>query len=124
MQIVFEATWEATLSDQQKQAFIHQYETKRSVQEEFTATPILLKHKRDGGLVATVFLQNNRDEVLSIREATVCVVNERGDTVAEETFSLSLDIPPFTATPWSFVFLPTYVNSIEEPTDGWKVIIK
>ncbi|PIC57376.1 hypothetical protein CSV80_08835 [Sporosarcina sp. P12(2017)] len=124
MQIVFEATWEATLSDQQKQAFIHQYETKRSVQEEFTATSILLKHKRDGGLVATVFLQNNRDEVLSIREATVCVVNGRGGTAAEETFSLSLDIPPFSATPWSFVFLPAYVDSIEEPTDGWKVIIK
>ncbi|ARF16886.1 SLAP domain-containing protein [Sporosarcina ureae] len=124
MQIVFDATWEATLSDQQKQAFIHQYETKRCKQEEFTATPILLKHKRNGGLVATVFLQNNRDEVLSFREATVCVVNEQGVTVAEETFSLTLDIPPYSATPWSFVFLPTHVDFIEEPTDEWKVIIK
>ncbi|PIC98413.1 MULTISPECIES: SLAP domain-containing protein [unclassified Sporosarcina] len=124
MQIVFEATWEATLSDKQKQAFILQYETKKSVHEEFTATPILLKRKRNGGLVATVFLQNNRNELLSIREAIVCVVNEHSDVVAEETFSLSLDIPPFAATPWSFIFLPTYVHSIEEPSDGWKVIIK
>lgn len=124
MHIMFEETWEATLSDQQKQAFIYQYETKRSVHEEFTATPILLKRKRNGGVVATVFLQNNRDELLSIREATVCVVNERGETAAEETFSLSLDIPSFTATPWSFVFLPSCVDSTEEPTDEWKVIIK
>ncbi|ARJ38438.1 hypothetical protein SporoP8_05925 [Sporosarcina ureae] len=124
MQIMFEETWDATLSDQQKQAFIYQYETKRSVHDEFTATPILLKRKRNGGLVATVFLQNNRDELLSIREATVYVVNERGETAAEETFSLSLDIPSFTATPWSFVFLPTCVDSTEEPTDGWKVFIK
>ena len=124
MQIVFEKTWEATLSDQQKQAFIHQYETKRLVHEEFTATPILLKRKRNGGLVATVFLQNNRDELLSIREATVCVVNERGEIAAEEEFSLSLDIPAFAATPWSFVFLPTYVDSMEEPNDRWKVRIK
>ncbi|PIC81938.1 SLAP domain-containing protein [Sporosarcina sp. P1] len=124
MQIMFEETWEATLSDQQKQAFIYQYETKRSVHDEFTATPILLKRKRNGGLVATVFLQNNRDELLSIREATVYVVNERGETAAEETFSLFLDIPSFTATPWSFVFLPTCVDSTEEPTDGWKVFIK
>ena len=124
MQIVFEETWEATLSDQQKQAFIRQYETKRSVHEEFTATPILLKRKRNGGLAATVFLQNNRDELLSIREATVCVINDQGEIAAEEAFSLTLDIPAYAATPWSFVFLPTYVDSMEEPTDGWKVIIK
>lgn len=124
MQIVFEETWEATLSDQQKQAFINQYETKRSVNEEFTATPILVKRKRNGGIVATVFLQNNRAELLAIRETTACIVNERGETVAQETFPLSLDIPAFAATPWSFVFLPTYVDSIEEPAEGWQVIIK
>ncbi len=124
MQIVFEKTWEATLSDQQKEAFIYQYETKRSVNEEFIATPILVKRKRNGGIVATVFLQNNRAELLSIRETTVCVINECGEIVAQETFSLSLDIPAFAATPWSFVFLPTCVESAEEPTEAWQVSIK
>ena len=124
MQIVFEKTWEATLSDQQKEAFVHQYETKRSVREEFTATPILVKRKRNGGIVATVFLQNNRAELLSIRETTACVVNEHGEIVAQGNFSLDLDIPAFSATPWSFVFLPTYVSSIEEPNEKWKIFIK
>lgn len=124
MQIVFEKTWEATLSDQQKEAFVQQYETKRSVHEEFTVTPILVKRKRNGGLVATVFLQNNRAELLSIRETTACVVNEHGEIVAQGNFSLVVDIPAFAATPWSFVFLPTYVSTMEEPTDKWKVFIK
>ena len=51
-------------------------------------------------------------------------MNERGEIAAEEVFSLSLDIPAFAATPWSFVFLPTYVDSMEEPNDRWKVRIK
>ncbi|ARD47717.1 hypothetical protein SporoP37_05900 [Sporosarcina sp. P37] len=124
MQIVFEKTWEATLSDQQKQAFIHQFELKKSVGAEVTITPILLKRKRNGGLVATVFLQNNRPDVLSLRETAVHVLNEREELAAEENFSLNLDIPAFTATPWSFVFLPAYVETTEEPNDGWKVIMK
>lgn len=124
MQIVFEKTWDATLSDQQKQAFIHQYRTKRSVHDEFKATPILMKRKRNGGLVATVFLQNNRAELLSLREVTVSVVDEQDQLVATENFTLSLDIPAFAATPWSFVFMPSYVNLIKEPTDAWQVLVQ
>ncbi|PIC64530.1 hypothetical protein CSV79_06110 [Sporosarcina sp. P13] len=124
MQLVFEKTWEATLSKQQKLAFIQQYATKEPLNDEFTVSPILIKRKRNGGVVATVFLQNNRSTELAIRDTDVYVVNEFGDIIAQETFSLSLDIPPYAATPWSFVFLPGQVVSDEEPTDEWRVEVK
>ncbi|AXH99957.1 SLAP domain-containing protein [Sporosarcina sp. PTS2304] len=124
MQLVFEKTWDATLSEQQKLAFIQQYATKEPIIDEFTASPILIKRKRHGGIVATVFLQNNRSTHLAIRDTNVYVVNELGEVIAQETFSLSLDIPPYAATPWSFVFLPGQVLVNSEPTDEWKVEVK
>ncbi|MDV6379322.1 SLAP domain-containing protein [Sporosarcina sp. GW1-11] len=124
MQLVFEKTWDATLSEQQKLAFIQKYAMKEPTNDEFTASSILIKRKRDGGVVATVFLQNNRSTKLAIRDTNVSVVNEFGDIVANEMFSLSMDIPPYTATPWSFVFLPGQVVYDGVPTDEWKVEVK
>ncbi|EGQ26177.1 MULTISPECIES: SLAP domain-containing protein [Sporosarcina] len=124
MQVVFEETWEDTLSDQQKQAFIHQYKTKKPVHKGFTASPILMKRKRDGGFVATVFLQNNRSSLLSIREVTATVLNEQEEVIAQDKFVLTLDVPPYTATPWSFVFSPENVQSVDEPSDSWRLLVK
>ncbi|WP_153731728.1 SLAP domain-containing protein [Sporosarcina obsidiansis] len=124
MQIIFEKTWEDTLSDQQKQAFIQQFKTKEPINDVFAASPILLKRKRNGGLVATVFLQNNSSTKLSIREITPCVLNDQQDIVAKANFSVSLDIDPYTATPWSFVFSPEHILSTEEPTISWQVSVE
>ncbi|GKV65053.1 MULTISPECIES: SLAP domain-containing protein [unclassified Sporosarcina] len=123
MQVIFEKTWEDTLSDQQKQTFIQQYSRKDLIKGGFTASPILLKKKRNGGLVATVFLQNNSSVPLSLRVITAHLINELGETMAHERFSLSLEIPPYTATPWSFVFSPEHMKSAAEPADTWSVLV-
>lgn len=123
MQVVFEKTWNDTLSEQQKQAFIQQYNIHQPINGGLSASPILFKQKRNGGLVATVFLQNNSDTAASVEAITVELLDENGDTAARETFSLSLDIPPFTATPWSFVFSVDHVMATEAPTELWTVEI-
>lgn len=124
MQVIFEKTWEDTLSDKQKQAFIQQYSMKDMVNGGFTASPILLKKKRNGGLVATVFLQNNSSVLLSLNEISAHIENDSGETVAEEYFALSLEIPPYAATPWSLVFSPDHVKTADEPLDSWRVLVK
>ncbi|WP_301109708.1 SLAP domain-containing protein [Sporosarcina sp.] len=124
MQVIFEKTWEDTLSDKQKQAFIQKYGMKDMVNGGFTASPILMKKKRNGGLVATVFLQNNSSVLLSLNEIFAHIENDSGETVAEEHFTLSLEIPPFAATPWSLVFSPDHVNTVYEPLDSWKLVVK
>lgn len=121
MQVLFEKTWNDTLSDQQKQAFIQQYNIDQPINGGLSASPILIKQKRNGGVVATVFLQNNSDEAVSIETLTVELHDERGRTAARETFSLSLNILPYTATPWSFVFSSDRVMTAETPADSWTV---
>lgn len=124
MQVLFEKTWNETLSEQQKQAFIQQYNIDQQINGGLSASPILIKQKRSGGLVATVFLQNNSDEAVSVETTTVELHDENGDTAASETFALSLKIPPFTATPWSFVFSSDHVRTSVAPTDLWTVEIE
>lgn len=123
MQIVFEKTWNITLSEQQKQTFIQQFSKITQTKAEFTAHPIRIKRKRNGGIVATVFLQNHHQTAWLLRQASIHLVNEFGDRVASTTLTLSLDIPPRSAMPWSFIFPPEHITSDEEPRQQWTLDI-
>lgn len=104
MQLHFQDVWERTLSNRQKEELTQLVQSLPAAKTEFDLLPILLKYKKNGGLVATVFLRNNSDQSVSINTLHPYIQNTSGELVAEQSFDLQLTIPAASALPWSFVF--------------------
>lgn len=102
--IHFHPVWEQQLTEKEKELYIQKAQSIDLPEESFTATPIKTKYKKNGGLVATVFLHNGFSYPLRLQKQAVRITDHHNETVAQGIFSSSLEIDPMSSQPWSFVF--------------------
>ncbi|GIN71941.1 hypothetical protein J14TS2_24160 [Bacillus sp. J14TS2] len=108
--IHFHPVWDQQLTEKEKESYIQEAQTLVIPEESFTVSPIMTKYKRNGGLVATVFLHNGFPYPLHLHKLSVRITNQHKETIAQGDFSSSLEINPMSSQPWSFVFSKQMVN--------------
>lgn len=121
--IKYHPVWEQTLRAHEKEKyeqFLHQHQ---SYDLAISTCPIVVKRKKNGGIVATVFICNGLEDMLSLQETTVKVLRANNKTIASGRFTLNFTIPPNTAMPWSFVFQPSEVINSVEDNDNYTVVL-
>ncbi|MCG3088968.1 SLAP domain-containing protein [Sporosarcina cyprini] len=104
MKLHFHPVWEQTLPSKSKSELTAAF-TALSPSHSFGASPFLVKRKRNGGIVATVFLQNVTAYPVTLEKVQVQLYDQK-KRIAQNIFDESLVIPPNSTMPWSFVFPP------------------
>ncbi|MBP1913800.1 SLAP domain-containing protein [Lederbergia galactosidilyticus] len=100
----FHPVWDQQLTKNEKIQYIQKADSICLPKGSFSVTPLLTKYKRNGGLVATVFLHNGFPHPLQLQRQIVKVTDDRNETIAQGIFSSLLKIDPMSSQPWSFVF--------------------
>lgn len=108
--IHFHPVWDQQLSEKEKETYIQKAQPLSIPEQAFTVSPIMTKYKRNGGLVATVFLHNGFPYPLRLHKLFVRIINQHNEAIAQGDFSSSLEISPMSSQPWSFVFSKQMVN--------------
>lgn len=119
--ISYHPVWEQTLTNPEKEKYEHALAHYNSDEQSTSISPVVINKKKNGGLVATVFICNGSNTKLVIQETTVEVLNDENNRIANAVFIPKLTIPPYAAMPWSFVFSPHQVTSTETPLNNWSV---
>ncbi|MBB4825615.1 SLAP domain-containing protein [Sporosarcina luteola] len=104
MKLHLHPVWERTLPEKGKAELTAALLT-LPPSHEFGAFPFLIKRKKNGGVVATVFLQNGTVYPVAFEQIEVQVYDKK-KKIAQHRFEESLVVPPYSAMPWSFVFPP------------------
>lgn len=110
--VAYHPVWEQTLTELEKETyekFLHQHKSQTSM---ISTCPVVVKQKKNGGIVATVFICNGLEQVLTLQETVVEVLQSDNETIAREHFTLNFSIPPKSAMLWSFVFQEALVNGV------------
>lgn len=118
------SVWKETLTKDEREKLTTFFHTLPEVQETLEVTPYLIKHKKNGGIVATAFIQNSFNEPLYLDEVIVQILNENQKAVADYTFTPKLSIPAKSAMPWSFVFPKGTILKKGEVEPGWSLSIE
>lgn len=119
--VMYHPVWEQTLTALEKEnyeKYLHQH---KSLEPMISTCPVIVKQKRNGGIVATVFICNGLQDTLSLQETTVKVLQANNETIASEHFILNFTIPPNTAILWSFVFQLDKVNGVVEANCNYTI---
>lgn len=120
--LIFHPVWQEKLSNDEK-ANYQKYAEELS-DSDTPLLPIRINEKKNGGLVATVFIQNGKETNWLLTSAIVTVYDEMGQICAVEQFPVKLDIPPKSMMLWSFVFAPTSRLNKNTPSDKWTVYLE
>lgn len=104
MKLHFHPVWEQSLPSKGKAELTAAF-TALPASHSFIASPYLVKRKRNGGIVATVFLQNGTAYPVTLEQVQVQLYQQK-KRLAQHKFEESLVIPPNSTMPWSFVFPP------------------
>ncbi|MHA6260776.1 SLAP domain-containing protein [Sporosarcina sp. CAU 1771] len=121
LQIAYQSVWEQTLTIQEKLKYESLLNKCTLKQEASFTCPIAIKGKKNKGIVATTFICNNSETVLHLTNTKAELLDEHKNLIAEENFELLLEIPPFSAMPWSFVFNPTHVKRDVSTTETYSI---
>ncbi|MFS0576271.1 SLAP domain-containing protein [Sporosarcina sp. 179-K 3D1 HS] len=120
----FQDVWDRTLSNSQKEEMAQLLHALPASGNEFDLSPIRIKYKKNGGLVATVFLRNNSHQDILLQSLQVQLLDRSKDVVADHLFDVQLNIPASSALPWSFVFPADCVMRHKVPSEEMTVIYK
>lgn len=120
----FQEVWDRTLSLNQKKELDNAFHLLPKATQDFELTPFRMTSKKNGGLVATLFLRNETEEALTLRLLAVQLVTGSETIAAEFSFQLPLVIPAHSAVPWSFVFPPESVFLSEACTQEMTAVIR
>ncbi|QTD41795.1 SLAP domain-containing protein [Sporosarcina sp. Te-1] len=104
MKLHLHPVWEQTLPEKGKAELTAAFLT-LPPSHSFGAFPFLIKRKKNGGVVATVFLQNGTVYPVAFEQIQVLIYDEK-KRMAQHIFEESLVVPASSAMPWSFVFPP------------------
>ena len=121
--ISYHPVWEQTLTTPEKEKYEYALAHYSSDKQSTSICPVLINKKKNGGLVATIFICNGSNAKLEIQKTTVEVLNEEENRIANAMFTPRLTIPPYTAMPWSFVFSPLQLTNTQTPLDNCSVLI-
>lgn len=102
--LCFQSVWDRTLTSLQKDKLRKLSQTLPTVNNRLSVSPVVVKRKKNGGIVATVFLQNGYAHPYNVDDTTVQIVSEKGVVIAVNNFKPSLTIPAKSTMPWSFIF--------------------
>lgn len=120
-QLSFHPVWECKLTNKQKEEFLELMESLPPAKNDFEATMVRGKHKKNGGVVATVLLRNSSCEPLDIEYANVQIKDKENEVIATECFTPDFFIEAGSTMPWSFVFSKKSVQKAGENPANWQI---
>lgn len=120
--IQFHPVWASKLTPKQKSELLHAAEQLPHSSSQYSAVLFRGKYKKNGGLVATVFLRNEMSQSLDIQKIKVEILEEH-TVIAKGIFSPNIRINSASVYPWSFVFSPEMVFQSHSNPQNWHVYI-
>lgn len=115
--VVFHSVWEEKLHIKERANYLRQAE--RLTDTTNTVLPIRINEKKNGGLVATVFIQNKELVEWSLEQIVIALHDEAGNLCAQQSFTLDLHIPGQSMMLWSFVFDRENRTTKNAPSNKW-----
>jgi len=113
--VAYHPMWEQTLTIPERKRYEQLLSHYTTGSASISTHPVIVKQKKNGGIVATIFICNGLDTELHLQETIVKIIGPDQSIYASEHFTVNLTIPPRKAMPWSFVFKPEHVTDIVTP---------
>jgi len=121
--IVYHPVWEQTLTVPEKEKYEKLLSNYSSESTSVSTCTVVVKQKKNGGMVATVFICNGTNSELTLNKAYVEISNKENTGIANAEFTTNLIIPTEAAMLWSFVFKPEDVIGKVITNEEWTVQI-
>lgn len=121
--IAYHPVWEQTLTVSEKEKYEQILNNYSSDNTSISICTVVVKQKKNGGMVATVFICNGMNTELKLVKANVKFKNEDNTSQANAEFTTNMIIPANTAMPWSFVFKSEDVRGKVISNEEWIVQI-
>ena len=121
--IAYHPVWEQTLTAREKEKYEQFLNRYRTGGPAISTSIVVIKQKKRGGLVATLFICNGFNTELYLQETNVKIVSATNGIIANAQFTPNLLIPPHTAMPWSFIFPKENVKCNVISEEEWTVKI-
>ncbi|MDR7000075.1 accessory Sec system S-layer assembly protein [Neobacillus niacini] len=120
----FSEEWDLTT----KEKYVYQFYHRRLPQlkeGQLSITGIKFLEE-NGELIVEAFIRNTVPQALNLHEVDLIVFDENNQPTAKNRFSLDLlgEIPPFSCTPWRFVFLAEDRLSDAAVSEKWKILFE
>jgi accessory Sec system S-layer assembly protein len=121
-----EDAWESQLTSEQKEKL---KETLKRLPklgaDEVNFTGIGLRYLENQSLEVTVLLRNGTSRSIQLEKVPLILEDANGDLVCSGQFGLPpLQINPFTAKPWAFVFPASLILKEQPDFSKWKISIQ
>ncbi|WP_438317987.1 SLAP domain-containing protein [Sporosarcina sp. FA9] len=121
--IAYHPVWEQTLTVPEKEKYEKLLSNYSSESTSISTSTVVVKQKKNGGMVATVFICNGMNTELKLIKANVKIKNEENTSQANAEFTTNMIIPANAAMPWSFVFKSEDVIGKVVSNEEWIVLI-
>ncbi|MFD1927993.1 SLAP domain-containing protein [Sporosarcina siberiensis] len=121
--IAYHPVWEQTLTVAEKKKYEQILSKYSSDNTSTSICTVVVKQKKNGGMVATVLICNGSETELKLTTTRVKVNNKENTSHASAEFTIDVIIPAYSAMPWSFVFKPDDVFGNVIANDEWTVQI-
>jgi SLAP domain-containing protein len=123
--LTFEDAWERTVAASDKIRLISLFESAPEVESgEVSFLPYRVAYNHRGELLASVIIQNGRNEELLMRDMAIVFEDAKGNQVGHSFSFPRLVIAENTSTPWTFIFPKNVVGTKELDFSSWKLILK
>lgn len=122
--IAYHPMWEQTLTAPEREKYEQLLDHYTTGEPSISTSTVIVKQKKNGGIVATIFICNGLDTELHLQETIVKVIGSEKSIYANAHFTVNLTIPPHKAMPWSFVFKPEHVTKNLTPEISAEVQIR
>ena len=121
--IAYHPVWDQTLTVLEKEKYEQLLNRYSAGGPTISTSTVVIKQKKNGGIVATLFICNGFNQELYLQETIVKIVSPTNAIIANAHFTPNLSIPPHSAMPWSFIFSRENVKCTVSPDEEWTVEI-
>jgi len=111
-QLFFEAAWDRTISDQDRNNIIELFEAKDHTKGRgLESTYINHATNYRGDLLYTVMLHNYQDVAYAFVDKNTSIQDGEGNIITKK-FTIPVNISPRTSMPWTFIFPSSMADNI------------
>lgn len=104
-QLVYDATWENHLTDEQRNYFQTIFDQSPQVAEDELNFMLINAQKIEENIHATVMIRNGKKQNVEISQLPLLLKSDAGETIAQGTFKMEkFEVPANASKPWIFVF--------------------
>src|SRR5690606_34336039 len=107
----------------EKQKYEEFFHSITMMDDALTANAFIGKYKKNGGFVATVFINNGFSIPLSLENVYIEIFDSMNEKISAGEFHIHLQINAFSSLPWSFVFSKDQVLQKKDEIDLFHVNI-